>query len=232
MLSRERDAPHRRGRERVALNTAYVYALMRAGLVPLVVLPFSTRKRHAPRSTSARSRPVAGARTSSRAATGRRPPKLGETDRDRDAVEVASSRGAERRGLPILAICRGIQIFNVALGDAVPDLASERPGPSTTRMRARATGAGRVWYPAPPYTRDRASEREQPAPPGDLRRRSGAARDAWAEDGVIEGAERKDPGALGAGGPVASGGRCGGRAVPAALRTRSREHRVPVSPNG
>jgi putative glutamine amidotransferase len=37
-------------------------------------------------------------------------------NRERDAWEVALVRGAIRRGLPLLGICRGAQVVNVALG--------------------------------------------------------------------------------------------------------------------
>jgi putative glutamine amidotransferase len=37
-------------------------------------------------------------------------------DPARDAVEVALARAAARRGVPVLAICRGQQLVNVALG--------------------------------------------------------------------------------------------------------------------
>jgi len=43
-------------------------------------------------------------------------PELGEPDSEQDAFEIAIAREAWRRKIPIFAICRGIQLLNVALG--------------------------------------------------------------------------------------------------------------------
>jgi putative glutamine amidotransferase len=39
-----------------------------------------------------------------------------QENRERDAWEIALVRGAIRRGMPVLGICRGAQVINVALG--------------------------------------------------------------------------------------------------------------------
>jgi putative glutamine amidotransferase len=48
---------------------------------------------------------------------------------ERDAFEIALLRGAIERDRPLLAICRGVQVLNVALGGTlVQDIPSEVPG--------------------------------------------------------------------------------------------------------
>jgi putative glutamine amidotransferase len=52
-----------------------------------------------------------------------------DVDRARDEFEIALVGEARRRGLPIFAICRGIQVLNVACGGTlVQDIPSEIPG--------------------------------------------------------------------------------------------------------
>jgi putative glutamine amidotransferase len=56
-------------------------------------------------------------------------PALGEVHAGRDAFELALARAARARRLPTLAICRGVQVLNVALGGTlVQDLPSEWEG--------------------------------------------------------------------------------------------------------
>lgn len=46
-------------------------------------------------------------------------PEMGEVSVERDALELYLARYAVRNGLPLLGICRGIQVINVALGGSL-----------------------------------------------------------------------------------------------------------------
>jgi putative glutamine amidotransferase len=56
-------------------------------------------------------------------------PKLGNPNPFQDEVEIALTRRAAAEGKPILGICRGVQLLNVALGGTLyQDIPSELPG--------------------------------------------------------------------------------------------------------
>ncbi len=192
-------APRRQvdGRERVTLNTAYVRALDRAGLVPLA-LPTMLAPERAVAALEAggvRGLVLTGGEDVEPARYGATPhPQLEDTDPTRDAAEVALIAAAQARRLPILAICRGIQILNVALGGTLyQDLGSERPGPVT-----HAGDAGRHVVRIEPGS---LLARTLGAPAATVNsRHHQAIRDlapglravAWADDGLIEAAEPAD----------------------------------------
>jgi putative glutamine amidotransferase len=182
------------GRERVALNIAYVRALTRAGVVPLLVPPVLDPDAACAALDRVQGLVLTGGEDVEPSRYRALPhPRLGETDPARDAVELALIAGAERRRLPILAICRGIQILNVALGGTLyQDLASERGvGPID-----HADAATRHGLRVEPHTLlhrtlgtvgARVNSRHHQA----IRDLAPTLRaTAWAEDGVIEGVER------------------------------------------
>lgn len=56
-------------------------------------------------------------------------PRLGSVNPPRDALEAAALRSALDAGMPVLALCRGVQVLNVVLqGTLWQDLPSQRPG--------------------------------------------------------------------------------------------------------
>jgi putative glutamine amidotransferase len=63
---------------------------------------------------------------------------LGRVERDRDAFELNLFRAARRRELPILGICRGVQLVNVACGGTlVQDIPSQVTRPLRHDTSAR-----------------------------------------------------------------------------------------------
>lgn len=183
------------GRERVALNTAYVRALARAGLVPLVVPPLLDPEAACAALDSVRGLVLTGGEDVVPARYGATPhPKLEETDAERDAVEVALIAGARARRLPMLAICRGLQILNVALGGTLyQDLPSERPGDIDHGDRRSHHGLrvepGSLLHQAIGAVDASVNSRHHQA----VRELAPELRaTAWARDGVIEAAEPVD----------------------------------------
>jgi len=70
-----------------------------------------------------------------------REPATEATYPERDAFEIALSLGALERGLPLLGICRGMQILNVALGGTLEqDLVSPDGGHPHRRVRGTFEG--------------------------------------------------------------------------------------------
>ena len=55
-------------------------------------------------------------------------PETVGTNPDRDRFEIALARGALERGIPLLGVCRGMQILNVACGGTLDQHIPERLG--------------------------------------------------------------------------------------------------------
>lgn len=118
------------GSHRVRLNSAYVTALESAGLVPFVVPPL----RNGDFALAILSRVdgllLTGGEDVEPSLYGQpRSADCGVSNPARDTTEIALIRAARKLGKPVLAICRGPQVLNVALGGTlIQDIATEVPG--------------------------------------------------------------------------------------------------------
>jgi putative glutamine amidotransferase len=112
----------------MALGMKYLTALEAAGAIPLVTPPLAPEL-----ALSLLDRVdgicLSGGPDLNPRAYGENPhPATGPMESDLDDFELALTRAADARGLPILAICRGMQLLNVARGGSLhqhlPDLVS------------------------------------------------------------------------------------------------------------
>ncbi len=96
--------------------TAYVKAVQRAGGVPMIVPVVDPNEVDA-LLDAVDAVVITGGRDLDPAGYGQDPhPQLGPIDPVRDAADIAVARAVVRRNTPTLAVCRGIQVMNVALG--------------------------------------------------------------------------------------------------------------------
>ena len=114
-----------RGAPRVRVNLAYTEALAAAGLVPLVIPPLPAASAAAILDGVA-GLVVTGGEDVAPSRYGEEAHPTVEPHEGRDESEIALILEAYRRRLPTLAICRGIQVANVAFGGTlVQDIPSQ-----------------------------------------------------------------------------------------------------------
>ena len=116
------------GLMRVRLNEAYVDAAREAGLVPLVLPPLDPAEVGAVLDAVSGIILTGGEDVDPAEYGAARSDKTESIHTRRDKCEIAALQLARERRMPTLAICRGIQIANVALGGTlVQDIPTERP---------------------------------------------------------------------------------------------------------
>jgi putative glutamine amidotransferase len=116
------------------LSDSYVRAILRAGGMP-VLLPKLLGSSAAPAAPQTLLEKLDGVLFSGGADVdpalfnGVPHPKVYGVDADRDRLEMELARAAAQTGRPFLAICRGIQIVNVAMGGTLyTDIPDQLPG--------------------------------------------------------------------------------------------------------
>lgn len=115
--------------ERVWLNAAYVNAVIRAGGLPAITPP-SPEHDAAALLEHVDGVLFTGGEDVDPTLFGQAAhPALGRVTPARDGWEIALARAARARGVPVLGVCRGIQVLNVAFGGTlVQDIPSLHPG--------------------------------------------------------------------------------------------------------
>ena len=114
---------------RVRVNRAYTDAIVASGMIPLVVPPVPASMASAILDAVAGLVLTGGEDVDPAYFGAERHPATGPANDDRDRCELALAREAAARRLPTLAICRGVQVLNVALGGSlIQDLPSEHTG--------------------------------------------------------------------------------------------------------
>ena len=118
------------GAERTGINAAYVRAVVGAGGMPLILSPLMGASLSGRALDGVDGLLLTGGEDIEPTWYGAQPsPLLSPPSRERDLFELALFAIARQRELPILGICRGIQLINVALGGTLfQDLPTERPG--------------------------------------------------------------------------------------------------------
>jgi putative glutamine amidotransferase len=183
--------------ERAYVNGAYIRAVQEAGGIPVLITPHFTPEVQAALWQRLDGLVLTGGGDIAPGRFGEaRHPTVDEVSPARDELEIDLTRRAVADAVPLFAICRGIQVLNVALGGTlVQDLPSEWPNAlshSQTAPRHQPTHAVKVMGEGTHLGRllgtlelDVNSMHHQAI----KQLGEGLREVAWAPDGVVEGVE-------------------------------------------
>jgi putative glutamine amidotransferase len=182
----------------MVLGIKYLKAIEMAGGIPVVVAPSRPDTMEALLDRASGVCLSGGPDLDPVAYGQRRHERLGPTWRELDDFELALAQAADARGLPILAICRGMQVLNISRGGTlhqhVPDVVGtsiahrqSQPGSRPTHrvdVRARSLLARIV---GAPYTEVNSFHHQAVDALGD-----GLTVTSRAPDGTVESVEARD----------------------------------------
>jgi putative glutamine amidotransferase len=183
--------------ERAYVNGAYIRAVQAAGGIPLLLTPHFTPEVQAALWQRLDGLVLTGGGDIAPARFGEAPhPAVDDVSPARDALEIGLTQRAVADDVPLFAICRGVQVLNVALGGTlVQDLPSQWPNalahsqkaprhePShAVKVMGEGTRLGRVLGALEIEVNSMHHQ-------GINRLGQGLREVAWAPDGVIEGVE-------------------------------------------
>ncbi len=183
-------------RREMALGLTYLQAIERAGGAPVVLPPLGPGAVR-PLLDRLAGLCLSGGPDLDPATYGQRAgDHLGPTWTDLDFFELAAARGADARGLPILAICRGMQTLNVARGGTLHQHLEPRAGIAHRQSEAaeqpthpvRIAAGSKLASVIGGEEAEVNSFHHQAVD----RLGSGMRAVAWAPDGVIEGVQAED----------------------------------------
>lgn len=130
------EPPHRE----VCLGVPYLDSVQQVGAVPLIIAPMSTETIETVLDTID-ALCLSGGQDLDPSTYGQPPhEKLGPTELATDRFELALARAADARGMPILAICRGMQVLNVARGGTLHQHIPDVFGEETVSHRQQTLG--------------------------------------------------------------------------------------------
>lgn len=106
--------------ERSYINDSYVQALEEAGAIPILLPPSLSPEKSVRALERADGLFFTGGPDMSPLLTGHQPlPNHGYIHPERDAQEIALFKAAQERRLPIMGVCRGIQVINLLMGGKI-----------------------------------------------------------------------------------------------------------------
>ena len=189
--------------EQTGVRAPYIRALVSHGMLPLIASPYLPAAQAPLLLEGMAGLLLTGGEDIDPSLYGATPSVyLEATSPERDAFELTLLRTARTHGLPVLAICRGAQLVNVALGGTLwQDLPSERAGhvphspgvPRTQRTHGVHIAPGSRLYSALATSElDVNSIHHQ----GIRELAPGLIASAWSGDGLVEGIESGDGGWL------------------------------------
>jgi putative glutamine amidotransferase len=185
-----------------AVPDTYVGAIRRAGAIPALLCPAGDVSAEDILEAFDGLLLVGGGDVDPRRYVGEPHPRVYGIDPDRDAFEIGLTLAADRMDLPTLAICRGVQVLNVAFGGSLLQHLPDVPGLLPHGIPGEDAGAVHPVKVSPGSRLDHAFGADRTTcsshhHQGLDRLGEGLSAVAWADDGLVEAVERDEGWMLG-----------------------------------